>query len=394
MPQCRNGNKCCCEVCTTERLSCDDCCRCVPRSFCITFEADDPYCECDGKGARAFRDEETGIYEASLDCDGQSIDVTLFTEVLYGECVWRLISESAGVDDYFEIRGEYGVGCEDPVFEFEADFYGCGGTVTIRRYEGAKVKFEPPCDYFCGQCRCTCQSLCAVEWIDNEPQEPVRWDWDEDRRAWGDEYNGASLARSEDGGCLIVVDGEEFPLELCDEIEVNTVDEYGNGYVLTCWECSCDPSGDDLVQSTCCGKDPMPRTLYATVERVSDAALCGDHTTEVVPLTWQGVQPHPNPLRSEDTLYWTADISFGDCGTTKIAFFCDGTDCVPTPSILCSTGVIYSLNAVGGTGNRLACVDELSCSCDPYYGEFTILPFDAGLSCPNVNCAFKVTISE
>lgn len=229
----------------------------MPKSFCATFEADDYTCDCQDAGGRLSRAGST--YSGSVTCKGETLDILLEIVVRYGECQWHLVSEFANVDEYFDMRGEYGVGCENPVFEFEAAFYDCAGVVTIQRYDGAKVEFSG-CDYFCGSCRCTCNALCVIEYEDGVPKDPITWAWDPEKRGWGDpDYEGASLQRAEDGSCLLVVDGQEFPIDdLCQEISADTVDEYGNGYVLTCWECAC--AGASVI---CCpGNVPTSVTVY------------------------------------------------------------------------------------------------------------------------------------
>lgn len=258
--------KCCCRSCDQVRLDCDPCCRCLPITLCARLEGCD---RCDGQTYSLTRQGRTYVGGVSCLHRGvllESIDlrVALEHDEYPGQCVWRVTSTAAELDERYPIGDDTGHTCREPNIDLPIEFYGCSATVAIRAFRMDRLPLEQRdgCwEPFCGNCRCVCRELCVLryraEWGEDEADLET-YEWDRDARAWGP----VQLVRDEyTGDCRIEIDGYEPVLlspdhECGTDLWFETENAYGDKLTAYCKRCRCEVTG-------CCAK-PMPAVLYLT----------------------------------------------------------------------------------------------------------------------------------
>lgn len=151
-PECNNGNVCCCDACTHDKIGCvGECCRCVPRILCVTFTPDDP-AQCSAVGMFVIN-ENLGTYSGTFSSLFGYTDTTFTVSLLKGDysCSWVLDIPDLGIYDEQEIDGVY-VTCGDILFNLTISSSYCPGTLVISRYDLAKVPFLYVADEIVGPC--------------------------------------------------------------------------------------------------------------------------------------------------------------------------------------------------------------------------------------------------
>lgn len=242
-------------ICNEAELSGSPCCRCVPQRLCATFTSNTT-CDCDGKTTLLELDDDQE-YVGAVTCGGEYADLLVYIEYSAETCYWRLVSEYLGIDSTYEISSE-DQSCESPSLSASATFEACAGTLTIERYDLARLPPQVTAgdeEPWCGECDCVCSTLCLAR--DNGYSvEVVELEWEPATRSWGS--GEVELVKDEaTGGCLAIIDGfDPIPVEGCGAgisfFARNAMDQSVTG---KCKTCSCD----SLCVHGCCfpiGYDP------------------------------------------------------------------------------------------------------------------------------------------
>lgn len=257
---------CCCDLCNEDRLVCDKCCKCVPKAFCAKFTPND----LDDCGERSAYMERKESYDAENDYTlstyaGLGVVITLEYDSYEGSCFWHVVSEDNDFDERYPIR-DYGFGCRAPEFSVPVIDPYCPGTITITRYELEKAPFvqeygDECWDFYCGNCRCACKTLCVFIIEAGQPPQVEDWEWN--GHGWGE----AILSRDEYTGDCVLTYQDYDPVTLggCGNDVSFTLDDGYTRIVATCKRCNCE------LWVSCACPAPLPCTIYLTVEAFGES---------------------------------------------------------------------------------------------------------------------------
>jgi len=167
------GNNCCCQHCLHDRITNPECCRCVPRRVCWTYQDDDNF---ERPFIKIFEHEGDGVYTPLEITEGGS--PPYFTDLQLviddeGECVWRLRKGTTA--DFTTILQSYDFPISWPdtkcltnndLFAVAEDWnhFGSNGDVTLKitpyilvpTEEVSPGEVEPVCD----SCNCFDDCFC------------------------------------------------------------------------------------------------------------------------------------------------------------------------------------------------------------------------------------------
>jgi len=152
--------------------------------------------------------------------------------------------------------------------------------------------------HFCGNCECTCRTLCATIYVPMTPGEPesdvtckteigeIPYSSDCSGPVWGEVVvcDGRtfdlefSIGRDEEtGDCIFIAtsnyDTFEFPLADCNDIDFTITVEDGVQITVVCADCGCEEE-DPVV--TCCFGRNLAGELSLTILNTETGGLCGE----------------------------------------------------------------------------------------------------------------------
>jgi len=165
------GNECCCQHCLHDRITDPECCRCVPRRVCWTYQDDDEF---ERPLFKFLEHEEDGVYTPIEITEGAGppywVDLQLVKDES-DECVWRLRKGTSVTFDTILQSYDFPISWPDTKCLTDNDLYavaedwnhfGNNGDVTININpyilvpveEVSPGEFEPVCD------SCNCFDAC------------------------------------------------------------------------------------------------------------------------------------------------------------------------------------------------------------------------------------------
>ena len=271
------------EACDT--TSHDGCCGATPCRLCLEWET---YEDGIAYGSAEFA---TSSWTGTV---GGGSFVAYWERNTYDECEFVVTFDG---DEVYRATCYEGASCRNPAGEVAASIGYEEGTLRWSVYEPRELALiddpETGCrDFFCDNCRCTCESLC-VELIDSFgaliPGELINVSYPCDSPVWegtvGGRYLSIALGRDIEGRCIITptIDGQEEDAVFapgCASMSA-VIDLYGIEQItVRCKECSCD----DPLPFLCECRLDADHTCIGTV--VSGATVCTVSPTACGPLTF------------------------------------------------------------------------------------------------------------
>lgn len=234
-------------VAACDTVPTDGCCGVIPCKLCLEWQV---YGEVSQYGSAEFADSSwTGTV------DGMSF-VAYWERNYDDEC--EFVVELDG-EEVYRANCYEGASCRSPGGEADVSTEYIEGTLVWSTFEPRELQVvvdpDTGCrDFFCGDCRCSCECLCVniteyggdVVTLSGElcdvayACDPPTWEG-----TIGYYELSLTLGRDQYGQCIITptVDGVELePVEApgCGSMTATFTDEAGNIFEVTCKECSCD----------------------------------------------------------------------------------------------------------------------------------------------------------
>lgn len=346
------GTKCCCCECAVTT----DCCSCACEALCAKIDNGTPAELCSNE----LKWDGTA-WQGTLGCVDGSVTIRVTHEQITNEedvveC-WMMVESAAlglvnnGPED--DTRQKYkipdDVNCRRPSVSFSSSL----GTVTIECAERVELKH---CDCSC-KCECLCVSITkqrlGVSELFINGVGTACWDpatkcytgtVTYDDEAETTEEVSFCVERLEDhpevgttpeDACVIGFNGE-FQLMTCTAEEVNyrweilNEDETELKQVnVTCLPCEqeCKP----VVHVPCC-LDPLPSTLFATVESLAASCACAGGS---ITLNYAGLAANGD---GNYRIRWTGTGNFGCPRDVEITLYCL---MIPTVALPFATGGFF-----------------------------------------------------
>lgn len=352
------------EACDNEPT--DGCCGVIPCKLCLEWET---YADGISYGSADF-----GTSSWTGTVGGGSFVAYWERNYLTDECEFVVTFDG---DEVYRATCYEGASCRNPAGEVSASIGYDEGTLRWSVYEPRELALiddpDTGCrDFFCGDCRCSCYSLCVDvrevvygDFIDTYYGELTDTAYSTcDPPVWagtiGNFAISLALGRDEYGNCVVTPtvngdEGEPVAVTGCSDM-TGTVELYdGSSFTFRCKQCSCAQEIGDCI----CGR-PMGETLTLLFASSNAPSTIHSVTLTYGMISESGItclpfSPGPFPGYS-GRFDGTLAIPMGGSRTEGIDFrlMCECTNCT-----LC---LYYRFDSTSPTW-CVASVDRTDCTC-------------------------------